>query len=160
MEILTGHRETEAALWMEKAAAIAADAKCRRAKCGAVIVRDDVLLGGGYNAPPLDDTVCNFCDHTLTPNKGKYDATCCIHAEWRAIIAALKKHPADIIGSTLHFTRVDDGGSVIRSGEPYCTVCSRLALDVGIATFVLWHDRGITAYPTDEYNTLSYQFSG
>ena len=45
-----------------------------------------------------------------------------------------------------------------KAGKPYCTVCSRLAIDSGIVEFVLWHESGITAYPTDEYNDLSYDF--
>lgn len=44
------------------------------------------------------------------------------------------------------------------AGQPYCTHCSRLALDAGIAEFVLWHNEGIAVYPTDEYNNLSYRY--
>ena len=52
---------------------------------------------------------------------------------------------------------LDEEGVVKRSGEPYCTQCSRLALDQGIGTFTLWHEEGIRQYPTDFYNQLSYQ---
>ena len=57
-----------------------------------------------------------------------------------------------------YFTRVDESGKIKKSGKPLCTVCSRLALDVGIEKFVLWHDGGICEYLTDEYNRLSYEY--
>jgi hypothetical protein len=58
----------------------------------------------------------------------------------------------------LYFTRVDEEGNIKKSGEPFCTVCSRLTLDAGIGEFILWHDQGITSYGTDEYNKLSYSY--
>ena len=81
-----------------------------------------------------------------------------MHAEWRAIMDALKNNPEKIKGSKLYFTKVHEDGNLLRSGQPDCTVCSRLALDSGISTFVLWHEEGIHEYPTDEYNKLSYQY--
>ena len=33
-----------------------------------------------------------------------------------------------------------------------------MALDVGIAEFVLWHEKGVCVYDTKEYNELSFQF--
>jgi len=48
---------------------------------------------------------------------------------------------------------------MLKSGKPYCTVCSRLALDNGIKEFVLWHTDGIKGYDTKEYNKLSYDFN-
>lgn len=47
----------------------------------------------------------------------------------------------------------------VKAGKPYCTICSKLALDVGIKEFALWHEEGITIYNTEEYNTLSYQYN-
>lgn len=160
MEYLTGNEDQRAIEWMHAAAKVAEQALCKRAKCGTVIVRDGKILGSGYNAPPLNDEANRTCARELQPGKPKYDQTCCVHAEWRAIIHALKNDPQLIVGSTLYFTRVDNTGAVIKSGQPYCTVCSRLALDVGIKTFVLWHEEGICEYPTSEYNQLSYNYRG
>ncbi len=129
----------------EAAAEQARRATCDKAHCGCVIVSNDQIIGRGYNSPPLNDEVNRRCDRD----------GCCLHAEWRAIMDALRHHPDSIIGSALYFTRVNAAGEILRSGEPYCTVCSRLALDVGIATFGLWHVDGIKEYPTDEYNRIS-----
>ena len=117
------------------------------------------MIGEGYSGPPLDDEANRMCSNEPKFNfKPKSDRTCCVHAEWRAIMDALKRNPDKIKGSALYFTRVDEGGSILKSGKPYCTVCSRLALDAGIATVILWHEDGIKAYDTKEYNKLSYDF--
>jgi hypothetical protein len=33
-----------------------------------------------------------------------------------------------------------------------------MALDIGIKNFVLWHEKGICTYNTEEYNSLSFDF--
>ena len=146
--------------WFEEARKVAMNALCLRAKCGAVIVADGVVIGSGYNAPPADDISSRKClnenyDRTRKP---KYDLTCCVHAEWRAIIDALKNHKEKISGATLYYVRLNNDGNIRYSGEPFCTVCSRLALDVGIAKFGLWHEEGIVLYDTDDYNYRSYEY--
>lgn len=146
--------------YLAEAARLARLAQCRRAKCGAIIVAaDGEIVGRGYNAPPLDDAANARCDTDYrVSRKPKSDRTCCVHAEWRAVIDALHRAPAKVQGATLYFTRVDEAGESLSSGDPYCTVCSRLALDVGLAYFVLFHKDGPEFYPTDEYNWKSYEF--
>lgn len=146
---MTSQEEQEAITWIHKAAVVAKRALCLKAKCGSIIVKDGIVIGEGYNAPPLDDMKNSFC---LTPynNTGKprYDHTCCMHAEWRAILNTVKNNPDKISGSTLYFTRLDTDGNIVKSGEPLCTVCSRFALDSGVKEFVLWHHKGIHIYQT------------
>lgn len=155
MQYLKGQQEQEAIGWMMKAADAAKKALCHKAKCGSVIVMDGEIIGEGYNAPPLNKEENRTCLIDLPPGKAKYDRTCCIHAEWRAIMDALKRNPGKIVGSKLYFTRVDEAGNIKKSGKPYCTVCSRLTLDAGVEKFLLWHDDGICEYDTDEYDRLS-----
>ena len=71
---------------------------------------------------------------------------------------ALRNNPDKIIGSRLYFIRLDDKGAPSRAGKPYCTICSKMALDIGIEEFVLWHEKGVCVYDTQEYNALSFQF--
>jgi deoxycytidylate deaminase len=87
------------------------------------------------------------------------DTTCCIHAEQRAIMDALKNHPDKISGARLYFIRLDEQGNPSKADKPYCTICSKMTLDVGIEEFVLWHREGICVYGTDEYNTLSFAYT-
>jgi len=143
--------------WMAEAALIARKALCLQAKCGSIIVRDDVVLGSGYNAPPRDDCRIRRCGLTVpSTKKPKSDRTCCLHAEWRAILTAKSNNLIE--GSTLYFTRVDHQGRALVSGSPYCTVCSRLALDAGVATWVLSHATGLKRYAADEYDWLSHRY--
>lgn len=158
MEYLNGQQEKEAIEMMKSAASVAKEALCLKAKCGTIIINDGEIIGTGYNAPPLDKEENRQCDKKASPGKPNYDKTCCLHAEWRAIMDALKRNSGKLTGSKLYFTRVDETGNIIKSGKPYCTVCSRLALDAGIEKFVLWHEEGICEYPTDEYNRLSYEY--
>jgi len=160
MKYLDGREQEEAERWMFAAAEEAKKALCLKAKCGTVIIKNGEVIGRGYNAPPLDREEQRTClDAYPFPGKENFDRTCCMHAEWRAIIDALRRNRDALAGSKLYFARVDANGNPLRSGKPYCTVCSRLALDTGIAEFLLWHEQGIASYPTDEYNRLSYQYS-
>lgn len=119
------------------------------------MVKDGEVIGKGYNSPP-GDTIPDRCIKDDLPMGFKSDRTCCVHAEQRAIMDVLKHHPKEIEGSTLYFTRLDNNDNMAKSGLPYCTICSKMTLDVKIANFVLWHEEGITVYKTDEYNRISF----
>ncbi len=151
------HRE-----WFAQVTAMAQRSLCLRSKCGAVIINGSEVLGRGYNAPPRDNINHRKCQSAVPSRaKPKSDRTCCVHAEWRAIEEALGKASSRIEGSTLYFGRVDDEtGQLKPSGRPYCTVCSRLALDVGIHSWVLWHGPvdGFRVYDADNYNQLSHLY--
>lgn len=158
MEYLSGKEVREAERWMEEAATSARMALCRRARCGTVIVQDSEVIGRGYNAPPCDKEEHRVCGEVFPAGKPKYDKTCCIHAEWRAIMDALTHYGDRVRGADLYFVRVDEGGAIKKSQKPFCTVCSRLALDAGLTTFHLWHEEGVGRYETGEYNRLSYEY--
>lgn len=134
---------------------------CHRSRCGCVIVDDPTsqffrILGVGYNSMPCDAEGACFKD-SLAPTF-KSDKTCCIHAEQRAILNCLKMNPSHIEGSHLFFIRIDDNRQPKPSGAPYCSICSKMALEVGIGKFHLWHKEGWTAYDTEEYNKLTFQY--
>ncbi|MFO0743876.1 MAG: deaminase [Candidatus Paceibacterota bacterium] len=144
--------------YFKEAAKEAEKALCLKDKCGAIVSLNNEIIGRGFNGPAVNDIANRKCHlNLINSSKPKSDRTCCIHAEWRAIIDAIK-NKKDISGSILYFTRVDDQNNILKSGEPYCTVCSRLALDNGVKYFALWHESGIKLYDTKEYNELSYKF--
>ncbi|HTH92998.1 MAG TPA: hypothetical protein VL576_00770 [Candidatus Paceibacterota bacterium] len=141
------------------AAHVAIHSLCLRDKCGSILVLNEDVIASGYNSPPgnhTDDRKCEY-QFPLDRLKPKTDCTCCMHAEQRAIMHALKSGK-DIRGSTLYFTRVDKDGEIEYSGDPYCTVCSRMAYDAGIAYWVLWHESGIKVYSAKEIYDLTYEF--
>jgi deoxycytidylate deaminase len=145
--------------WLAQAAKCAGRALCLRANCGAVLVKDDRILGAGYNGPPKDDLDLRVCTSIqASKNKPKSDRTCCMHAEWRALDNGLVLSPRDVEGSTMVFCRVDAAGNLLKSGNPYCTVCSRLTLDRGVGSWILWHETGIREYSAREYHQLSERY--
>jgi len=149
----------ESEKWMRAAAEVAKRATCGRSKCGSVIVKNDEIIGEGFNSPAgnlKDQRRCAIEKDSY--HRKVTDKTCCVHAEERAIMDALRRNPDKLASSVLYFIRLNEDGKPKFSGQPYCTICSKLALDQGLAEFVLWHESGITAYPTDEYNDLSYKY--
>lgn len=145
--------------YFEEARKVATMATCDRAHCGSVVVsKDGRIIGVGYNAPPLGDESQRMCDVELDKSiKQSNDKTCCVHAEWNAILDALKNHAELVEGATLYFMRVNDRDEVTKAGEPYCTVCSRLAMESGIATFGLWNN-GPEMFEAGEYNLKSFAY--
>lgn len=132
---------------------------CKRSKCGAVIVSEEGhFISDGYNSMPCNEV--NDCFKDELPDNFKSDKTCCVHAEQRAIMKGLKQSMEyHLKGSTLYFIRLDLNNNPMPAGDPYCTICSKLALDVGIKYFCLWHKEGWTKYDTKEYNELSFQYT-
>lgn len=160
MIYLHGDEEKKAIEYMFKTAEIAKNATCKLSKCGSIIIQSNEIIGTGFNSPPKNLENQRKCSNSKESYHLKVtDKTCCIHAEQRAIMNALKNNPDKIEGSRLYFVRLNENGTLLKAGKPYCTICSKMALDVGIAEFVLWHDNGICVYNTKEYNTLSYNFS-
>lgn len=159
MKYVQNNEEKEALGYIAKAVHVALQSTCKRSRCGSVIVKDSKIIGSGYNSPPQNDKNQQRCSYSKESyHKKVTDKTCCIHAEQRAIMDALRNNPDIITGSRLYFIRLDEQGSPSRAGKPYCTICSKMALDAGIGEFVLWHEEGIGIYDTKEYNLLSFQF--
>lgn len=134
MRYLSDNEEKKALEYITKSAEVAQNATCTKAKCGSVIVQLDEIIGSGFNSPPQNIEGQRRCSCSKDSyNKKVTDKTCCVHAEQRAIMDALRKNPDKLSGSRLYFIRLDKNGAPSKSGEPHCTICSKMALDVGIA---------------------------
>lgn len=159
MRRIAGKELEEIEKFFKMAAEVAAGALCQRAKCGSVIVKDGEVIGRGFNSPPLNDENRRTCDSKWDyAKKPKYDLTCCIHAEWRAVLDASKHNAENLEGSTLYFMRINENGDFTDAGVPYCTTCSRLTMEAGVKEFALWNDSGADIYLLPEYDQLSYDF--
>lgn len=165
MQILIGKDKEAAEMYIEQAKSIAKQSTCLRAKCGAVLVNGNEVIGQGFNSPPGNEEKERRCEN----NKREYDPkvtdkTCCVHAEQRAMMDALRNHANKIEGAKLYFARYYSDGELRLNGgnkgknQLYCTVCSKMMFDLGIAEFILLHVDGIVSYPKDEYLSRSYDY--
>ncbi len=148
---------TEHGKWFEQAAEVARQSKCLKAKCGAILVANNQIIGKGFNSPAGGEP--NRClDEYIIPENNKHNVTCCPHAEVRAIHDALLNFPGLIKDSTLYFMRVNSNDEQTFAGVPYCTTCSSEALDSGVKYFALLYSDGAKIFPTAEYNNVSYNY--
>lgn len=165
MRILNGKEKIIAEKYIEEAKILAQKATCLRAKCAAILVKDNEIIGRGFNSPPGNDEKERRCEL----DKKKYDPkvtdkTCCVHGEQRALMDALSHHPNKIYGSKLYFARYYSDGELRLNGgnggknQLYCTVCSKLMFDLGVAEFILPNVDGIASYSKDEYLDRAYNY--
>lgn len=159
MKYLSNIEEKIALEYITKATEIAQQATCERSKCGSIIVQNNEIIWTGFNSPANNLQDQRRCSNSKDSYHQKVtDKTCCVHAEQRAIMDALRNNPDKLNWSRLYFIRLDENWKPSKANQPYCTICSKMALDVWIAEFVLWHKKWICVYDTKEYNDLSYQY--
>ncbi len=156
VRVLSGVEAVRAEEFFREAMKECDNSFCHSSQSGCVIVNNGLIIGRGTNSPPGNVKLVR-CEKDDLPQNFRSDKTCCIHAEQLAILDALSLGKNILRGSTLYYIRKKLGEKVL-AGKPYCTICSKLALDVGVKEFVLWHENGITAYPTREYNELSFAY--
>lgn len=166
MRILEGSELDQTVSWFELVRQNALQSTCKRARCGTAIARmfgDEYILGFGFNQPP-GGSKARCENYSLQPGF-KSDKTCCIHAEQVAILNALmnrglshNKQAVELSYARLYFARIDDDDKLKPSGQPYCTICSKMALHVGIREWCLIHKSGVTVYDAAEYNELSFNY--
>lgn len=82
--------------YLDIASIIARRSHCKRLQVGAVIVKDDIIIGHGYNGAPRG--VCNDCE-----DKNNVTLPTIVHAELNAIINVARTNNS-LIGSTLYVT--------------------------------------------------------
>lgn len=111
------------------ASAVAARADCRRARHGAVIVKDRRIVSTGYNGSPSGGPSClaGECPRGLLslvelPPGGSYENCVALHAEQNAIAWANR---ADTAGATAYIT-----------GEP-CDMCAKVLRAAGVSRVVV-----------------------
>ncbi|MFH2063270.1 MAG: hypothetical protein ABIJ46_03905 [bacterium] len=155
--------ENETNRWLEEAERAARQATCTRAWCGAVLVSGSEIVGRGFNSPPDNDERERRCDRRKSSYDPKVtDKTCCVHAEQRAVMDALAHHPGKLRGSVMYMVGLlPDGRPRSQDGEIrlYCTVCTKMMRDVGVAEFVLrTPDGGSASFSAEEYLQKSYEY--
>lgn len=109
---------TKDEFYLDLAFAVAKRSKCKRMQVGAVLVKDDDIIGTGYNGPPRgyqpDVCECHKTGETLEHT---------IHGEVNAILAA-GRSGRSTKGSTLYLTMTP------------CARCAALIAQSGISRVV------------------------
>lgn len=156
MHLVAEEKKKYADYFMREALKECDHSGCLSSQSGCVIVLDHQIIGKGTNSPPGNEKI-EKCVKDELPSDFRSDKSCCLHAEERAIMDALRRNPSKLRGSSLYYIRKKEGKQVF-AGKPFCTICSKLALDAGIKEFILWHENGMTVYDTKEYNQLSFVY--
>lgn len=122
--------------YLNIAEAVAARSTCLRRKYGAVLVKNDEIIGTGYNGSPRGaDNCCDtgqcIREQLKVPKGERYELCVAVHAEQNCIISASRK---DMIGSTMFIVGLENDGSYA-SGEP-CLICKKLIQNAGISEII------------------------
>jgi len=129
--------------YLRIASSLARNSTCSRRQFGAIIVKDDRIVGTGYNGSARGSINCGRdipCLKELAnePSNVSYVWCPAVHAEQNAII---NSNPSDMVGSTLYVAPKD----AKRGGMP-CRYCIRFILNAQIARVVTIDEDG---YPTE-----------
>lgn len=107
---------------------------CLRSHFGVVIVKNDMIIGVGYNGPARGVQHCNPCRREDDPPGVGYGKCNAVHAEVNGIIQAGGR--AGCLGATMYInshnrryngTRYNEG-----MGDFPCGNCARLIINAGI----------------------------
>jgi dCMP deaminase len=122
------------------ALSVAARSTCLRRKFGAVIVKDNTIVGTGYNGNARGVINCHevgcIKDLMGSPKGQAYDYCPAVHAEENAII---NSNRADRIGATLYIAGIADGKYTMALP---CQRCQRKIINSQIKEVVILRDDG------------------
>lgn len=144
----------EAEYYMKLAAEEAKKSTCKKSQRGAIIVKDNKVIGRGYNKVTLKK-VCNPCIREEVHNNSRVELCSAIHAEQMAIIDVVNKRKS-LKGTIMYHVKIKNG-KIVPVGDLSCTVCSRILCEAGIK-FVLLHNDGYVLYEPKELNRLSFNY--
>lgn len=120
-------------MYLDVARSISYRAKCKRGHFGAVMVKDDIILGTGFNGPARGVPHCTVCARRAhRPSEG-YDLCIAVHAEENAVINSGGRHRC--IGATLYIDSHNRSPSEKYNSQSFilsCDRCSRIMLNAGV----------------------------
>jgi len=133
-------QEKKHVFYLDIAEAISKHAGCLRGNFGAVIVKDDIIIGTGYNGPARKVKHCDPCRRAeCKPGEG-YTSCVAVHAEVNSIINAGGRK--ECMGATLYIdshNRKFDQNIVYHQGMGWfpCDNCARVIVNAGIEWVVI-----------------------
>lgn len=122
--------------YLKIAEAVAQRSTCLRRKYGAVIVKDDKIVGTGYNGSPRGEKNC--CDEGKclreelhVPKGERYELCRSVHAEQNAMI---QSNRLDMQDATLYITGIEIDNNY--ADPTPCKLCSKMIKNSGIGAVV------------------------
>lgn len=122
--------------------------KCLRSHFGSVVVKDDIIIGTGYNGPARGVPHCDPCKRADCPPGTGYEKCIAIHAEINGIIHAEGRRgcldATMYVGS--HNRKYD--GTIYNAGmgDFPCNNCARAIINAGIRYLVQEENGKIVRY--------------
>lgn len=112
-------------LWADVCNRFAEQSRCKTRKVGCIIVKDDFLIGEGWNSPPRGHAsdACVRCDSADYKPGERLELGRCVHAESNAI-GHCAKHGRSTVGATIYCTHF------------CCKYCADLIISAGIKEYV------------------------
>ncbi|KPU44619.1 cytidine and deoxycytidylate deaminase zinc-binding region [Oxobacter pfennigii] len=112
---------------------------CLRRNYGAIIVKNDEIIGTGYSGAPRGRKNCNelgYCirEQLNIPRGTQYERCRSLHAEMNACLSVARR---DMIGSSLYLA-----GKEMKTGEyiqnaTSCSMCKRVIINCGIEKVII-----------------------
>ena len=123
------------------ALSVADRSTCLRRRYGAVIVKDNVIVGTGYNGPASGVINCHDvgCVKDILGQKhyGSYEYCTAVHAEENSIINSDR---SDRVGATMYIAGYDNENNLAEA-EP-CRWCKRKIINAKISQVVIMKANG------------------
>jgi len=151
-------RPSKPMYYLNIARAVAERSPCLRAKYGAIIVKDDVIVATGYNGPPRGTINCDeigcIKDALNLPHLIGYEICPAVHAEENAITNAARSG-SSVLGGVLYLYGYDP-----RTGQTFppermipCLRCRRKIINAGIVSVIVPNGDGWRAFDVAEWVT-------
>lgn len=153
MQELTSKQYPWHEYFMRIAQTVSTRSTCLRRHYGSLIVRNNRIIGTGYNGAAQGLIECAKLGGCYRENNGiphgcNYDSNCqAVHAECNAIINA----QGDTLDSTIYiFGEVAGTRAIVEQSGP-CIMCYRMIRNAGIKTIVYIENGEIKEMGTDAY---------
>ncbi len=129
---------TKDEMYLDWAKHISKSSKCLRGNFGVIIVKNDMVIGTGYNGAARGVTHCTKCRRENDPPGVGYDKCLAVHAEVNGIIQAGGRQ--NCLGATMYIGSHNRPPSNInynnRMGYFPCNNCGRVIINSGIEFLV------------------------
>ncbi|MBN2654378.1 MAG: dCMP deaminase family protein [Nitrospirae bacterium] len=135
--------------FIEIAKVVSSRSTCLRRRYGAVIVKDHVIIGTGYNGAPrgylncIETGRCTRKELNI-PSGQRYELCEAVHAEQNAIISGQPERMKD---STIYIAGFEEDGGYADSRP--CLLCSRMIVNAQIKKVVFIDKQGKIKKMTD-----------